>query len=333
MHVIPSAPVYASPHPPADPVESSLRHLHGGRPTSRCVAEVAQLQGGCITRRQLLRLGLHRRVIDGWIAKRWLLPIHRGVFSVGRLPRAHEERWWGCVLACGPGAKTSAGTSASAHALLEPHPRVHVTTPAKRSRPGIATHTARTDTAWIDGLPCTTVSRTLLDLAGCVPYGVLESACRAAQTRGVLDLDELGVLALEVPRARGVTRLRAILGSPVALAPTRSEPERIALRALVAAGWPWPAAGADVHGEELDLSYRDLRLGLEIDGPTHLTQVQRERDRRRDAKLAALGWQIVRVPDTEAASAPAALGRVVGSPPQGWRIDDSTARPKRPRAA
>jgi hypothetical protein len=324
MHVIPSRAIVVSLHPPEDPVELSIRNLCGGKPTSRCVVEVAQLQGGCIARRQARRLGFSGRVIDRWIVKSWLIPIHRGVYAVGHIPRTHEERWWGSVLACGKDAKASAGTSAAAHALLRPHPRVHVTTPSKRWRPGVANHTADTDTVWIDGLPCTTVARTLLDLAGCVPVGVLESAVRQAQIRGVLDLRALAELTLAFPRARGVRRLRTILGDPVLLAPTRSKPERVALRALVEDGWEWPDVGECVHGEELDLSWPASRLGLEIDGPTHLTPVQRARDARRDAKLAAQGWRIVRVPDTDAAQAPAALRRVVASPPQRWQTDDST---------
>ena len=325
MHVIPSRPVAVSLHPPRDPVEWSLLRLRGAQPTSRCVAEVAQRQGGNVGRRQLLRLGFSRDVIAGWIDAGWLLVTHRGVYAVGHLPRTHEERVWGCVLACGAEAKASAGTSATAHGLLNPHHRVHVTTPSKRSRPGMANHTALTDTVWIDGLPCCTVARTLLDLAGCVPAQVLESAVRQAQSRGVLDLEELARLMLDHPRARGVRRLRAVLGNPVLLAPTKSKPERIALQALLDDGWGWPDVNAVVHGEEVDFTFPDLMVGLEIDGPTHDGQVQAARDARRDAKLEALGWTIVRVRAADAASAPAALRRIVDSTAQRRTTDDSTA--------
>ncbi len=325
MHVIPEAPVVVSRRPPRDPVEMSLLPLHGGLATSRCVAEVAGRQGGCITRAQLTRLGFTSRVIDGWIARGWLLRLHHGVYAVGHLPRTHEERWWGCVLACGAGAKTAARTSAAAHRLIEPYPRIHVVCPGKRVRPGMANHIAATDTVWIDGLPCCTVARTLLDLAGCVPYGVLEGACRQAQVRGVLDLEALARLMLECPRARGVRRLRAILGDPVLLAPTRSRPERVALQALLDDGWPWPDVGREVHGEAMDFSWPDLQRALEIDGATHRTQIQAARDAARDAKLASLGWRVDRVSAEEAATAPAVMRRDVATPPSGGIQDISTA--------
>ncbi len=263
----------------------------------------------------MLRLGFTRDVVAGWLGKGWLLPIHAGVYAVGQRPRTHEGLAWAAVLACGEAAKTSHGTSATCHALLRPYHRIHVTTPAKRSRPGIANHAASTATVWIDGLPCTTVARTLVDLAGCVPPHVLESAVRQAQVRGVLDVHAIGVVLLACPRARGIRRLRSILSDPVALAPTRSRPERVALRALLAAGWDWPVVGKRVPGteEEVDLHWPALRLVLEIDGPTHLTPVQRARDARRDATLRRLGWRVVRIPADAAASAPALLSRALAA--------------------
>jgi hypothetical protein len=315
MHVIPSRPIRVSLHPPPDPVESSLDRLHGGQPTTRCVVEVASAQGGCITRRQVLRLGFTSDGLEGWLEKGWLIPLHRGVYAVGQRPRTHEGLAWAAVLACGKGSKTSHGTSATCHALLRPYHRVHVTTPHKRSRPGITNHEADTETVWTDGLPCTTVARTLVDLAGCVPFGVLESAVRQAQVRGVLDVEAIGVVLLACPRARGIRRLRSILADPVALAPTRSRPERVALRALLAAGWDWPVVGKRVPGteEEVDFHWPALRLVLEIDGPTHLTPVQDARDARRDATLRRLGWRVVRVPADAAAAAPALLSRALAA--------------------
>lgn len=313
MHVIPAARIAVSADPPADPVEWSVSNHPRGKPTARRVAVVAGGQGGCVSRVQLRRLGLSERVADLWIASGRLVVVHRGVFAVGHLPRTHEVRWWAAVLACGDGAAASHGTAAAAHGLLRPHPRVHVTTPAKRARLGVATHRAQVDVVFIDGLPCTTVARTLVDLAGCVPHRVLESAVRQAQVRGVLDVEAIGAVLLACPRPRGMRHLRAMLKDPVCLQPTRSAPERRALRALLGAGFAWPVVGGRVPGSDediVDFHWPGARLVLEVDGPTHdVSSVQRTRDRRRDDRLRRLGWRVVRVPADEAHTAPDHLER------------------------
>ena len=277
MHVIPARPVVVSLQPPPDPIERSLVRLGGAQSTARHVAAIAGGQGGCVARPQLLRLGFSRDVIAGWIAHGWLIPLHRGVYAVGHLPQTHVTRWWAAVLACGDQAKASCRVAAAAHALLRPHARLAVTAPSKRVRPGIAVHRGDVAAVYVDGLPCTTVAQTLVDLSGCVPYGVLESAVRQAQVRGVLDIDAIGIVTLTKPRPRGIRRLRAILEDPVALEPTRSGAERVALRELVAAGHPWPVVGGriPVAGDLVDFHWPDRRVVLEIDGPTHATAVQR----------------------------------------------------------
>lgn len=50
----------------------------------------------------------------------------------------------------------------------------------------------------------------------------------------------------------------------------------------------------DEHGFVLaraDLAYSEAKLAIEYDGRTHLDPIQTERDRQRDAELAAHGWQ------------------------------------------
>lgn len=313
MHVIPAARVVAFPNPPPDPVERWIVRSSGAQSIFRRAGGIAGAQGGCVSRGQLLRAGCSRDVVAGWIACGMLVPVHRGVYAVGHLPRSHLTRWWAAVLACGEDAAASHRTAAAAHGLLRPHARVHVTAPTVRSHPGIATHRAQVTVVYIEGLPCTTVARTLVDLAGCVPLRVLESAARQAQVRGVLDVEAIGEVLLACPRPRGMRRLRAILDDPVALQPTRSAEERIALRALLRAGHAWPVVGGAVPGTEelVDFHWPAQRVVLEVDGPTHQTQVQRANDRRRDARLRLLGWEVVRVSADDAHTAPERIERLI----------------------
>lgn len=310
MHVIPARPVVASLQAPHDPVESWILLAERDVSMPRYVAGVAGAQGGNVTRAQLLRLGCSFALVGRWNVAGRLIRVHQGVYAVGHLPRTHHSRWWAAILACGEDAGASHRVAAAAMGLMRPHPRVDVTAPTTRKRPGIVTHRADIERVYVDGLPCTTVARTLVDLAACVPFGVLEGAVRQAQVRGLLDLEEISDVVRAYPRPRGMRQLRAILDDPVALAPTRSAPERVALRALLAAGWRRPVVNGLVHGtrERVDFHWPHHRLVLEIDGPTHLaSSVQRARDARRDALLRTRGWRVVRLPDTQAGSAPQAL--------------------------
>lgn len=307
MHVIPARRVAVSLVPPPDPIESAVARLNGGQSIVRCLAELAASRSGCVTRLELIALGLRPARIDAWVRRGRLIAVHRGVYAWGHRPRTYRAAWWAAVLAAGEGAKTSHGTAAAALGLLGTHRRVHVTAPTCHRRPGVAVHRAQTETVWVDDLPSTSVARTLVDLAGAVGHRVLESAVRQAQVRGLLDAEAIGEVLLDCPRPRGVRRLRAILEDPVAMAPTRSAPERAAIRAALAAGMPWPVVNGVVLDEEVDLHWPDRRLVVEVDGPTHDAPVQRARDRRRDGRLRAAGWRVVRIPSASSAHLPAAV--------------------------
>jgi very-short-patch-repair endonuclease len=51
-----------------------------------------------------------------------------------------------------------------------------------------------------------------------------------------------------------------------------------------------------LHGHEVDMSYAEQRLVVEVDGLAfHATVQAAERDRRRDAALLAAGYRVLRV--------------------------------------
>ena len=146
---------------------------------------------GLVSAAELRGFGWSPAAIRRAVAKGWLIPVHRGVYAVGHRPRTHRAQWRAAVLACGDGSALSHGSAAAVHGLLRPYHRVHVTAPTTRRHAGIATHTADVEVVKVAGLPCTTVSRTLCDLAGSVPHRVLESAVRQAEHRRLLDLSSL----------------------------------------------------------------------------------------------------------------------------------------------
>lgn len=60
----------------------------------------------------------------------------------------------------------------------------------------------------------------------------------------------------------------------------------------------------------LDVAYSDIKLGVELDGAAHHGgKAEREKDVRRDAALASVGWQIIRVTHARLTSDPDGVRR------------------------
>ena len=160
------------------------------------IAEIAGRQYGVVTHRQLLDVELTRAAIQHRQRSGRLYRVHRGVYAVGhrRLPlRGH---WLAAVLACGD---RSALSHRAAGALLELLPyrgtRIDVTAPGARPRRAVAVHRVRhlpdDDRILVAGIPVTSVTRTLVDLAGVVRIDQLERAVETAERQGVFDLRAL----------------------------------------------------------------------------------------------------------------------------------------------
>ena len=120
--------------------------------------------------------------------------IHHGVYTVGSRRLTRFGRWMAAVLAHGPSAVLS-HHAALALWGLRPYGRraVDVTVPARgrRSSDRIAVHNVRAldprDCTRREGIPVTTVARTLLDVAEIATPQELRHAVEAAERRELLD--------------------------------------------------------------------------------------------------------------------------------------------------
>jgi Transcriptional regulator, AbiEi antitoxin len=79
----------------------------------RLIAELAGRQRGYVKRRQLLAAGLGAKAIDYRVRIGRLIPIYAGVYAVGHVPTLPQDRAFGALLACGPGAVLSHGSAAT----------------------------------------------------------------------------------------------------------------------------------------------------------------------------------------------------------------------------
>lgn len=258
------------------------------------VARLAARQRGVVTRGQLATAGLSRNQVAHRLATGRLHRLHRGVFAVGHTALAPYGREVAALLACGPGAVLSHLTAAVLWRLIadEGGP-VHVTlTGAHRRGPAgvVAHHSADGRTVRRHGLPVTTPTRTLLDLAA-IASPHLERAVNEALVLRLVQPDR--VLAAAVGR-RGAAALRRLLGQGAT--PTRSEAERRLLALVGRAGLPRPETNVRLHGHEVDAVWRKQRLVVEVDGHAfHSTRQAFERDRARDQRHAAGGYRVMRV--------------------------------------
>jgi very-short-patch-repair endonuclease len=112
-----------------------------------------------------------------------------------------------------------------------------------------------------------------------------------------------------------VGALRSLLEADSRPALTRSEAEERLLTLIRASGLPQPEVNARVRGHEVDFVWRGQRLVVEVDGfRFHSSRAAFERDRIRDAELAAVGFRVVRITWRQLVDRPdAAMARVAAA--------------------
>jgi hypothetical protein len=208
------------------------------------------------------------------------------------------------VLACGAGAVLSYRSAAAWWGLLHTEQeRVDVTSPhGRHAIAGVRRHQARSlaphDTTTHEGMPITSVARTLLDLAATVRPDRLERALAQAER---LQLYDQAAIADVLSRSNG-HRGRMALSKATAMEPklTRSELEAIFLSLVRQAGLPEPVTNLPLTAldhlrQDPDFYWPTYRLVVETDGwETHGTRSAFQRDRRKDAALVASGWPVMR---------------------------------------
>ncbi len=272
------------------------------RPLAEAVTFLATPQHGIVTRRQLLAAGIGADAIDRAVKSGHLHRLQRGVYRVGPVIATHGDLM-AAVLACGPSAVVSHRSAARLWAVVGDSvrpPAVEVIVRGcVRVRSGVRVRRIATldegEVTRLVGIPMTTPARTVYDLAAVVRPRTLERAVAEALARGLTETERITELMVRHPKGAGIRTLRGVLerGRPGL---TRSEAEERFLALLRKAGIGPPEVNVDVAGFEVDFLWRSAGLVTEIDGfAFHSSPHAFERDRRRDAALAAEGLTVVRV--------------------------------------
>lgn len=272
-------------------------------PVDREIAELARAQHGVVGLRQLGRFGLSGRAVSARVARGRLHRLHQGVFAVGHRRLTARGVLMAAALAAGPGARISHRDAAALWNLVRLGAgRTHVTVDTRAGRArrdGLVIHRSRLhpgDVTTVDAIPVTSVSRTLLDLAGLVSAGRLRRLYAEAERLELLDTTSLTALLNRSSGRRGTARLRALVGEAIEPeAHAASELEHRFLDLLRGAGLPLPQTNVLVEGMLVDALWPDTRLVAELDGfEFHSDRDAFERDRARDARLKRAGYEVVR---------------------------------------
>lgn len=257
---------------------------------------LAARQHGRVTWQQLVDRGVHRHVIQRWLANGRLHRLHDGVYAVGHPGRSLHGDYMAAVLACGEGAALSHFAAAHLLKLIRggaPRPEVTVATTAGRSRTGIVIHRVRSlperDLATVERITSTNVPRTLLDLAPKLTPERLARACHEAWVHH--RVRPAGVLACIArnPGKPGAAKLRVALGADFTL----SELESGFLALLGEHGLPLPRTNIGRHGDTVDCHWPEAGVTVElVSYRFHGTRAAFEADvaRRRRSDHLAFSW-------------------------------------------
>ena len=273
-----------------------------------CQANAARLfaaQHGVASRRQLLAVGISARMIQWRVEQRLWRPVQRAVYRPASAPMTWHLRVMAACLAVDGFAshRTAAallGLDGLSPGLIEvvvarsTAPRLHAAT-VRRSRslgPG--------DRAAVDGIPCTSVARTIVDLAAVLDEPTLEQALDSALREGKTSVDFLGRQLGRLGAGRpGAAKLATLLDDRRTQRPSESRREADVARLLVAAGLPRPVRQYELRDERgdivarFDLAYPAVGIGIEFQSYRHHFGRQAwRRDQARANGATARGWLV-----------------------------------------
>jgi very-short-patch-repair endonuclease len=272
---------------------------------------LATRQHGVVSARQLVAMGFSRQLLVAEADRGRLLPLHQGVYAVGHRRLTWHSRCWAAVLGAEAleidgvvwPAVASHGSAAYLWGLYRYAPEtIDVTAPIRRRatrefRVHFSSILAPEDRLKREGIPVTSVPRTLLDLSIRAKPEQVERLLERAEELELLDLHAVEDVLDRAGGHRGRGRLRRALAlyqpDPSF---TRSRFEKTFRRLVIATGLLAPSMNFNVEGYELDAYWPDLRFAVELDlFETHGTRAAFERDHLRQEELKLLGVEMIRV--------------------------------------
>jgi very-short-patch-repair endonuclease len=275
-------------------------------------ARKASTQKGTITRQQLLDAGWSSSAIGRWIDNGLLVAEYPGIYRFGHTAPSIEATYMAAVLAAGDGALLARRAAGHLMRLLRgAPPAAAVVAPVKRRIKDLdAQCDSRLDprdaTTW-NGIPTTTVARTLVDLASCLDDYELGRAWHQARVLYRTEPDDVETVLARRPTSKGAQELRAILrGKPLSL----SKLERAFVELLKDNDLELPETNQVHGGRYVDCRWRKQKLTVELDSYRyHSSRHAWEQDRKRERQARARGDDFRRYTSDDVFEDPRALLR------------------------
>ena len=183
------------------------------------------------------------------------------------------------------------------------------------SRDGIIVHRALLrsgEVTVVDGIPVTSLVRTMLDLAAVLTPRELDRAFEEAQVRHGLAPQDLAVALVTRPHRRGNAALGRLLEDAVDPDEVRSILELRFLKLCVHHGIPRPLVNEMIGPWRPDFRWEAERLVVETDGMRfHRTAAKRRRDAAKDAYMREQGYAVLRFTWTDVTENPSGTASVI----------------------
>ena len=275
----------------------------------RSIIETARTQHGLISRQQALDAGATRHTIQAQLRRGTWSRARDGVYIVGAPEPTWRQRAMAGCLAGGDDVLGSHRTGLRLHGLVDLSGRLEVLTDGYRRvrLPGVfvhrTIHLSPEDVTVIDGIPATSVIRSLIDVGGRQSAQALGSMIDRATLAGHLDLAALAKRTNELimpGRERPVALMQAIAQRGDGHDPGRSVFEARVIAAMAERGLPQlvrqhPVIRSDGRMAFIDLARPSVMLAVELDGwATHGVRSAFDSDRIRGNELLLLGWHLLR---------------------------------------
>lgn len=173
--------------------------------TMRVLYQLAEPQAGYFTTAQAVAAGVSRRALSGRARQGDIERVRYGIYRLRNFPTHPFEDVVAACLWAGPDSAASHETALAVHGISDAMPGViHLTVPRRfRGRqPGVVVHRAplpEGDCETRDGVPVTTIIRTLRDVASSSDPSLVQQAVEQAIAQGALNRRQLRKIVRDSP--------------------------------------------------------------------------------------------------------------------------------------